>query len=557
MNKRNLLLLLVLALLLTACSPVTNSLDTNQQTEAEESPVSGNNEKNTSSQTEEEKNQSSPDNGGNLVIGTISEPATLNPLQTVSGFALDQIGASLVHLDPETGEIVPYLAESWEQAEDGMYWDFKLREDVLFHNGTPCTAEDFVYTITQAKEPQNASTLSTILQYVKSAEALDDYTLRVHMLQPSALFLTNIANPAYLQPISKKYMEEVGPDEYSRNPIGVGPFMFKEWKTNEHIVLERNPDFVWGPEFTHGGPAYLDSITYRFIPEYSTILAGLEAGELHSALNIESKDVERLKVSGLDFFQTTAQGSINSIFFNVNKPPFDDIRVRKAFNMAVDREIMINVLENSQAELMYGPISPSVLGYWSGVEELGYTYNFEKAEELMKEAGYEKNADGLLEKDGEILSLPLHTYDAATQITTVLQEHLKQLGVETEIIQQENNILLETTLSGEYSFLISGYNWDEGVGLMFAMFHSSMIGVLNISQVNDPELDKILEAAYSATTLEEAYQYLAEAQEYVIEQAYSCPLYSPYNNNAFSSEVKGIYEINSWPCYFDTYFVTK
>jgi peptide/nickel transport system substrate-binding protein len=502
-----------------------------------------------------------PTVGGALVYPLQTEPDSLD-VHKASGFSfavLQYIGASLITIDPATQEFVPYLAESWTVSPDGLTLEFKLRQDVKFHDGSPLTAEDYAWTISRALDPATAAvTAATILRGVASAEAVDDYTLRIHMAYPNFPILFNMSNPIYTQPLSKAYFERVGEQEFGRNPVGVGPFKFKEWIRGEKIVLERNPDFSWGPAYTHGGPAYIETIELLVIPEYATIMAGLEAREITHAW-IQTNDVKRIKEGDqFEVFERLVQGISPMIVLNNGKPPFDDVRVRQAFSLAVDRRVLIDVVLQGGGQIQYGPISPSVRGYWPGVEYIGYGYDLEQAKALMAEAGYTAGADGILEKDGEPLRLTLKAPAAAPEhvkVATILQEQYKALGVEVTLQQEEGGVMGAEMLAGDFNFAVYGVGWADS-SLLFALFHSSMIGGMNSSFVNDPQLDALL--AQMLFTADPKVNASAgnDAQRYIVEQALVIPLYTSVRYLAVDSAVQGVLPIDTFIVeLFDAYIV--
>jgi peptide/nickel transport system substrate-binding protein len=486
--------------------------------------------------------EAGPAVGGTLVWALPAEPDTLDPQKTAAGVsdAVNvMIGASLVMLAPD-GSYVPYLAESWEISDDGLVWEFKLKENILFHDGTPLTAEDFVWTFERAMNPDTASPVSaTLLQPVASLEAVDDYTLRITLAEPFFPFLNNLASQGYLMPLSQAAVEQWGED-YGRHPVGVGPYRFKEWQTGNKIVLERNPDFDWAPEYAHQGPRYVENVEFRIIPEYATIVAGLEAGEVDFA-EVEPKDLEHLEATGqMEIYAELQQGLRPYVSINTAQPPFDDLRVRQAFNLAVDRDALIRVVELGNAVPQYGPLSPSQTGYWEGVEYIGYGYDLEKAKGLMAEAGYTPGSDGILEKDGEPLSLVLKTLAIESWVKNaqILQEQYKALGVDIQLEQADQGILIPDVLGGNYQMAVFGITWPEA-DMLFMLFHSSMLGALNTDQVSDPDLDEILTKTRTTVDPAERQQWVNEAQRRIVEQAYAVPLYIPQNFFALNQRVNG------------------
>lgn len=483
--------------------------------------------------------EAGPAVGGSLVIAYSGEPDSLDVHRSSAvSPIMKHVGASLIAKDPATGDFVPYLATEWSVSQDGLTYEFKLRDDVKFHDGTPLTAQDYAWTLNRAVQQQPMSTAGGSLQNFKSAEAVDDYTLRINMAMPNSALLDTLALSTWHQPLSQAYVEKMG-DGYGRAPMGVGPYRFKEWVTGEKIVLERNPDFTWGPAFTHGGPAYIETIEFRMLPEYATQMAGLEAGEV-DFMALETKDAQRLRDAGsVTIFDTTEKGGGTLLLMNTAKPPFDDVKVRQAINQAIDRDVLVQVIGLGESSPSYGPITPATVGYWPGVEEIGYKFDLEAAKGLMAEAGYTANADGVLEKDGQPLAVTLQTFPVPDWIKAaeIVQQQLKALGVETEIQQQEPGVAVANLTSGNYQLGLTTPGWPD-YGLLFAMYHPATLGAFNYSQVNDPELSPLLEMMSGAPVREVVMQAAADAQKRIVEQAYIAPLYASRLFYALQPDVK-------------------
>jgi peptide/nickel transport system substrate-binding protein len=485
-----------------------------------------------------------PTVGGTLVTFLSTNPDTLDPHNTVMGAAwavMHRIGGSLVVKDP-AGKYVPFLAESWDTSEDGLTWTFYLKKGVKFHDGTDFTAHDVVWTFERAKAPESVGATGQGLGTLESAEAVDDYTVQLNLSEPFFPMLENLSDPGYYQILSQEAVEQWGED-YGRHPVGLGPYKLKEWQTAEKIVLERNPDFNWGWGFQHQGPPYIETIEYRIIVETSTQIAGMEAGEIDYGVITINKDVGRIRETGqFQVFESLVAGAVPFLSLNTVRPPFDDVRVRKALNLAVDRDVLIKVIELGDAVPQYGPISPSVIGYWRGVEYIGYGYNLDKAKALMEEAGWtDSDGDGIRDKDGQPLKfIILATSGDEDQIkgAQILQEQYKELGVETEIEQREFAAQVGDILSGNYDTTLTGIGWPEA-DLLFLWFHSSMMGALNLGQVENPELDEILEKTRTSVDPDERQEWVNEAQKYIVEQAYIVPLYSRKSFAALSNRVQG------------------
>lgn len=474
---------------------------------------------------ETEEIASGPQVGGRFVFASDFDPDTLDPHRALTGYGITRFtGSTLVALHPETKEIVPYLAKSWEISEDGLTYTFFMRDDVTFQDGTPLTAQDYAFTLNRLVAPETASPYASFAPTFASAEALDELTLVIRLLAPDYYYLFTLADPV-MQPLSESYVTELG-DNFGREPNGVGPFIPNEWVTGEKVVLERNPTYNWGPEFTHGGPPYIEYLEFRILPDHDTIIAGLEAGELDFALLLTPNLLDRLVETGkFDVHLVPNAGTLYSIYMNTAREPFDNLLVRKAFNLAVDRDLIVKVAGNGLGEVMHGPISSSTIGYWPGVEEIGYGYDLEQAKALMQEAGYTYNDDGMLEKDGEPLVLELMTYTVYNTQGEVIQEQLKALGVQVELLAGDFNLQFMDQVAGNYDMGITGFNWGNATVLQW-IFNSNNIGATNIGYINDPEMDRLLNEMVSATTSEANMEAAAAVQRRSIEQAYTVPLYA-------------------------------
>lgn len=475
--------------------------------------------------------------GGTMVLATTNEPATLDAQRASGGSLLTYFGATLIAKDPATNSYVPYLAESWTTSEDGLTWDFTLRQGIKFHDGTDFTAQDYVYTFERWFAEETASPTAATYGLITSAEALDDYTLRLHLATPFYPLL-ELLTVGFAQPLSQEAVEAAG-DQYGQRPVGVGPFRVVEWLVGDRLVLERNPDFNWAPPFLHEGAPYLDQIILRFIPEYSTILAGLQSGEIDSVIGttINARDVSAVEAAGFTITTTYVRGMIPFVLMNVSQPPFVDLNVRRAFNLAVDKDAFVAVAGPGTIP-QYGPISVSVAGYWPGVEEIGYRYDLDQAKQLMQDAGYSYNDAGMLEKDGQPLSLTLYTIPDFAPFAQVLQAMYADLGVELTIEQADLGVLFGRVVSGDYQVAVGFYDFTEA-DVMYTFYHSSGIGGFNISQVNDPTLDEILARTRTETDPELRQQAVNEAQQYIVEQAIVVPIITLPEAIPMSGRIQG------------------
>ncbi len=456
---------------------------------------------------------------------------------------MNLIGGSLIYIDKD-GNYVPFLADSWKVSSDGLVWDFTIHPGIKFSNGEPMTAKDLAYTYQRALDPDIASPAAgPALGDVKSIQAPDENTLEITLNAPNYPLLYGLADGGYMAPIPADVVEKLG-DDFGRQPVSVGPYKLKEWVAGEKIVLERNPDFAWPPETYKDSKITnrFDTIEFRIIPEYATILAGLESGDIDFA-EIQPKDVQTINDLGqfqmIDFL---TQGTYPAIWLNVTKAPFDNLQVRQAFNYAVDRDQIIKIVAQGHGEPQKGPLSSSVVGYWKGIEDLGYGFDLAKAKDLMKQAGYVAGSDGMLTKDGKPFQLTLYTDSQDEQwvkLAEVLKEQFKALGVDVSITTEEHGSARTRLRKGDYEMSIAGQQWGEA-DTMYFMFHSSQIGGYNWSGINDPALDALLQQTRNDTDPAQRQQAVDDTAKYVVEKALLVPLYAPTRFYAANNRVQGM-----------------
>jgi peptide/nickel transport system substrate-binding protein len=305
----------------------------------------------------------------------------------------------------------------------------------------------------------------------------------------------------------------------------------------------------------HAGPAYIQTITFRIIPEYSTQLAGLESGEI-DFVNLQIKDLARIQA--LKKHQIVSIGVAGAgihLEMNTTKAPYDDVRVRQAINYAIDRDQIIKVVELGNAQPLYGPLTPATLGYWPGVEYIGYRFNLAKAKALMTEAGYVAGADGVLQKDGKPLA-PVLVFSSDTQkVAEIVQQQLKALGVKLELKQMEYGVLTKTLSAGEYEIGMDILGWPDA-GLLYVMFHSATIGAYNHVRVK--ALDGLI-INFVISVGPAAFAETAGAiQKKAVEDAYFAPIYAEMSYSAISNRIQGpLYSPAArWLYLFDAYIET-
>ncbi len=543
--------LLVISIIFTACTPTETPVQETaveeatdvpaQAVEATEAPVI---EEAVATEVPEETPPAEEiAKGGSYHRQLSEEPDTLDPHKSsaaASAGVLRLIGDPLIYKGLNN-DYLPGLAKEWSVSDDGLTWTFVLRDDVTFHDGTPFNAEAMVKTFERAIAPETASPIAgSLLGEVEKFEIIDDYTFSITLKVPNADFEENLTDAGRLLPLSPTALEKFG-DDIGRNPVSTGPFMFKEWISASSITLVRNPDYNWGPSFVHQGPVYLDEVVYNIITESATAQAAFENGELES-LSLAPADIQWMMDTGEYQFLTYDRKGVGLFMeFNVLKPPFDDIKVREAFNYAVNKQSVVDIALEGFGKVAYGPLPPTIRGYWDGIESYAPGYDPEKAASLLDEAGWTLNeSSGIREKDGQpfvftIYTAPIDTWTASLQL---IQADLASLGITMEIQSFEFGTLLEKLMAGEHSVDVMGYTYLTP-GIFDLWFHSKNIGTgLAHSHFNSPEFDKMIEDSLVMTDWNERQALLIEMQKFVIDNYLWVPIYNNTYYEALQPWVK-------------------
>ena len=360
-----------------------------------------------------------------VVIGLGAEPRTMLAVTIVdwtTNTQLEHIYDRLLDRDPKTLRPKPMLATGWRIVNDTT-WEFTLRQGVKFHNGEPFTAQSVKATIDYALDPASKSHFASAAYWglVKEVQVVDDYTVRFVTKQPwpnlvdSASLTNSLIMPA-------KALRELGPQKLAQQPIGTGPFKFVEWKRDERLVLERNPDY-WQ------GPADVARVTFRFIPEFSARMAALLSGEIDIMKDVPPHVVEAVERSGRAKLRATVSSRINYLaLVNLKPGPMQDVRVRRALNHAVNVEELITQVLKGRATRMCGPLAPANVDY---APAECYKHDPQRAVALLKEAGFDPAKLQLT------LDTPSGRYPLDKDVSLAIAAQLGRLGLKVNVVVNE------------------------------------------------------------------------------------------------------------------------
>ena len=463
-----------------------------------------------------------------LVAALVFSLAACRPRQAAVGQAFDTIiyraGGSPVHMDPTLSNdmpsaimhglifstlivadndmnLIPGLAESWEwDAPDRLR--LFLRRGVIFHNGAPFTASDVKFSLERASIAPQVAMISDMIAGV---EIINDFEVVVVLRFPFVPFASHLAHTAN-SILSESTVNQMGVDAHTRNPVGTGPYRFVEWVTGDRVVLTRW-DGYWGT------PAVTENFIYRVMPDVSTALLALEAGEIHIVDAPLAADINRIRNNRDLYLHLVPNLSIDYIGMTVNHPPFNDVRVRRAVQYAIDMEALVEAVWRGSRLPLDGPINPSV---WGSIAQLRpqFPYDPDRARQLLAEAGFPNGFNTtFFTNEGN---------QARADHAEIIANMLRQVGINMEIRIVEWTAYLDLTARQEAPFFMLGWvsvTGDPDYGL-FPLFHSSAIGEAgNRTGFSHPRVDALLDEGRRETDPDRRLAIYREVQELIQQEA--------------------------------------
>jgi peptide/nickel transport system substrate-binding protein len=477
--------------------------------------------------------------GGTMTGAAVWTYPSLDPhISTMAGnlIGLQAMYNSLLQLrlvDAKTWEhkLVGDLAESWEQP-DLSTTIFKLKQGVTFHDGTPFDAPVAAWNLLRGRDHPKSFTKAH-LSAIESAEAMDKYTLKVKLKAPNAGFLNSLAYVGSNLPMmSKAAHDKLGDDGFARAPVGSGPFKFKQWVTDDRLILDKNPEyFEMGAD---GKPLpYLDGFVSRYIPDPSVAMVDARTGSIHILERLSAKDTSVAKTDSNFVVHELPWGSDIYFYggFNVTRPPFDNVKVRQAVLHAIDRESMAKAIGfGIGTPWYYGEWAKGALGYDESIVK--HPYNPDRVKQLLTEAGY---------PDGISIELKVIAREPEQTIGEFVQHMWTAVGVKTKLVAMERLSWIDAVRAMNFdtcfwrgSFSYTAVDPDTAVSRITTGAAS------NWAQWGDPDVDRLMKeggAVADRTKRHEVYkQVLTILQEKAL-------LYSGINVpyvNVYRKEVQGV-----------------
>ncbi len=481
-----------------------------------------------------------PAYGDTLVEGTIGEPSNLIPILATDSASFDVAGYiynGLVKYDKNlslTGD----LAESWDISPDGLSITFHLRRGVRWHDGVEFSSRDVLYTYRVTIDPKTPTAYAENFKQVKKVEAPDPYTFRAIYEKPFAPALESWGSavlPAHLLEGN-----DITKTPLSRQPVGTGPYRFKEWVAGQKVVLESNHDYF-------EGRPYIDRFVYRIIPDTSTMYMELKAGGL-----------DLMGLTPVQFARQTNSAAFTSRFrkyrypsstyvylgYNLRHPLFKDRKVRQALTSAINKEEIIEGVLLGMGQIAHGPYKPGTWAYNPQVTD--FPYDPARAREMLAEAGWkQRNAAGTLVKDGRPFQFTILTNQGNAErlkAAQIIQQRLRDVGVEVKIrVVEWASFLSQFIDTGNFEAVMLGWSITPDPDL-FDVWHSSKTGPreLNFIGFRNAEVDALIEQGRTTFDQERRRECYYRIQDILAwEQPYTF-LYVPDALPVVSARFRGI-----------------
>jgi peptide/nickel transport system substrate-binding protein len=499
-----------------------------------------------------------PKPGGKILFAARQDIDTLDPHTTnraATRKILIQFMETLTVVNPQDGKISPGLAESWDISRDGTTYTFKLRKNVKFHDGTPVDAAAVKFTFDRIQEPLGAAGVArAFLGPYEGSEVVDPHTVRVKFKQPYAPFL-RMAGLSPLGPISPTAVKKMG-QEFSRLPVGAGPFMVKEWVTKDHVTLVRNPSYNWAPSTAkHQGPAYVDEIVWRFVPEATTRTAILQTGEVNIAEDLSYVDVAGFERNpDVRILRGIPAGTPWTIFPNVQRPPTNDPAVRRALHHAISKDGIVRVVFHGQSRPAWSLLQPTTPGSAPLAKEL-FPYDPARARKILDEAGWKPGPDGIRVREGKRLELLwiFGTNNGYEEMAPLIQAMAREVGMDIQLREQPRAQMYEANRKGEHS--IGELNWwFPDPSILTTNFHTNRLASFNPARLSDPEVDKLLDQASAMIEEGARMEGYRRIQRMLLEMGAGIPLVDQVTVVGVRKEVRDYgFNVVTFPVLYDVH----
>jgi len=487
-----------------------------------------------------------------IVYGLTLEPSGFDPhihQSSELGIVLRQVYDTLVYRHPQTNEIVPGLAESWVISDDLRAYTFYLKRGVTFHDGEPFNAQAVAANLDRITSPETPSqravfSLGPYQQYL----IVDEFTIQIILTEPYTPLLDSLAQ-VYLGIASPKALAEYSLNRYQFHQVGTGPFRFIEYTTGDKLVIRRNENYTWGPDFYGDLPGNaVDEIIFRFFADPPTRLSALESKTAHIMGEIPPASARAITAnSNIQLYPVAIPGMPMQFMFNTQQYPTDNVIVRRALIQATNRSLITDVVYQGFSPVAWSALSANTL-YYNPQLNNTYPYELSAARNLLESVGFsDQDNNGYLDAgDGDLeVTLLFAPWNFMPETAQLIQESWRNVGVNAILEQVAGfTALRENVATGDYNLVaFDNAGYDPQVLTRFFMSN----GTNNYTLFQNIELDAALMSATAESAPEMRYARYAQIQQFVMDNALILPIRDYVNINASVAEIGGlIYDPYGW-----------
>lgn len=497
--------------------------------------------------------EAAPRRGGEFVYLQSSFPPCLDVAQSARAQnATRQALDNLLDQDKETGEILPWLASAWRFENEGRRLVLTLREGVTFSNGEVFDAAAVKAnfdSLVQLGREGRASQASGYLSGYVDAEILDDRTVALNFDVPKA---------GLVQALTEKTLSPLAPETLAKTPearcagelIGSGPFVISEVLRNDRIALERREDYAWAsPNAEHEGPAWLDRVVFRTVPEGSVRVGALISGQAHAIDEIPTDDIDQAKAAGAQILSRTAGGVGITIYPNLDRPALADEAVRRALQRGIDRQEIVEALYSEYDTASTSILSSTVPGHVDLGDRLGY--DPQEAARILDEAGWVPGPDGVRTKDGRRLSLEaIWSFPGYTAVLELIREQLAPVGVELTLNLRPDSEIGGLVREGRFDLRLADLTRPDP-DVLQGVFSTRFGRALGAPV---PEVEDLIDRQSAAIDPAERRRLVRELQEVLVDKGYGLPIKESITIVALRPNAQGLWlSTPRWPVFHDAW----
>ena len=480
---------------------------------------------------------------GALVVAEAAAVQSLDPLRVTDSESIEVgslIFEGLVRWKPGTTDIIAGLATAWTMSPDGKRWRFTLRDQVMFQDGTPCDAAAVVFSFERLLDPKHPQYLSDedaayrrgLLRSITKLSAIDPRTVEIETSRPYAPLLGDLAMFPIVSPTAVTRWGAA----FEEHPVGTGPFAFEEWSRGERVVVRRYAGY-WGDR-----PG-VDRIVFRTVDDARQRLVELESGSVDLATGILPDEQAFVELHPDLVLYGTPGNDVSYLAINTQHPPFDDVRVRRAVNFAINKEPIVKLAYQGRAIAADGPLPPTQWAYHA--PKTRYPYDPAAAKELLAEAARDGAFDPNKTYKLAGLSTPRPYMAQPERVARFIQAALAQVGMKTDLEllpYREHNARVS---AGQHDLAIFGWVGDNGDpdNFLYVLFHSdnaSPPAPQNIAFYRNAEVDALLSEAQAASDEATRAKLYAHVQDAIVEDAVWVPLAHSELVVAARAELEGV-----------------